>query len=122
MLFFLFLAVVDMGVYCYSLISVQDGARMVAIYASSSIGNGNNTAACQYLLSNLAKLPNLNGVTNCAGSPSPVTLTITSVTDGPDHNPAVTVTVAYKTLALVPVNGLPGQLTITRSATARRRS
>lgn len=119
MLFFLLLAVVNMGLYCYSLIAVQDAARMVALYASSSVGNGNTSGACQYLLSNLSKLPNLSGVTSCSSLPA--RLTLTSVT-GPDSNPAVQVTVSYQTISLVPVYGLPGQLTITRTVEARMRS
>lgn len=118
-LFFMLLAVVDMGIYCYSLIAVQDAARMVAIYSSSPIGNGNSGGACQYLISNLAKLPGMRGVTTCASNP--LTLTLTSVT-GPDSNPAVQVTVAYRTIQLIPIYGLPGRLTITRTAEARRRS
>ena len=118
MLFFLLLGVVDMGFYCYSLISVQDAARTVALYLSSAVGNNNTTAACQYLLSNLSKMPNLSGVSTCSGSP--LTLTATAVT-GPDSNPAVQVTVSYQTINLIPIYGLPGQLTITRTVTARRR-
>ena len=118
MLFFLLLAVVDMGFYCYSLIGVQDGARTVALYLSSAVGNNNTTGACQYLLSNLSKMPNLSGVSSCNGSP--LTLTTTAIT-GPDSNPAVQVTVSYQTIHLIPIYGLPGQLTITRTVTARRR-
>lgn len=120
MLFFSLLAVVDMGIYCYSLISVQDGARMVALYESSSVGNGNTSGACQYLLKNLSNLPNLSGVTTCNGSPSPVTLSLANVT-GPDGNSAVEATVSYRTINLVPIYGLPSQLTITRTVEARRR-
>ena len=118
MLFFLFLAVVDMGFYCYSLISVQDAARMVTLYLSSAVGNNNTAGACQYLLSNLSKMPNLSGVSTCSGSP--LTLTATAIT-GPDNNPAVQVTVSYQTIHLIPIYGLPGQLTITRTVQARRR-
>lgn len=121
LLFFLLLAVVDMGVYCYSLISVQDATRMTALYASSSIGNGNTAAACSYLLANLSKLPNVSGSSSCNGGSNGVTLSIGSIT-GPDGNEAVQVTVIYQTINMIPVNGLRGQLTITRSAAARRRS
>jgi hypothetical protein len=110
-----------MGVYCYSLSSVQDAARIVALYASSSIGNGNNTAACQYLLANLSKLPNVSGTSGCTGGSNGVSLTIAPLT-GPDGNSAVSVTVSYKTINLIPINGLLGQLTVTRSAKARIRS
>jgi Flp pilus assembly protein TadG len=121
LLFFSLLAAVAVGMYCYCLISVQDASRMVALYASSSLGNGNTSAACQYLLSNLSKLPKVSSATTCSGGTSPVTLTLTSVT-GPDGNSAVQVTVAYQTINVVPIYGLPGHLTITRTVEARRRS
>ena len=122
MLFFLLLGALDMGIYCYSLISVQDGARMVALYLSSSVGNNNAAGACQYLLSNLSKMPNMNGVTSCpsSGTPQPVTLSVSAIT-GPDSNTAVQVTVSYRTISLIPIYGLPAQLTITRTVQARRR-
>jgi hypothetical protein len=94
---------------------------MVALYASSSIGNSNTSGACQYLLYNLSKLPNVSGARSCSGGASPVTLTLSSVT-GPDGNSAVQVTVSYQTINLVPIYGLPGQLMISRSVEARRRS
>jgi Flp pilus assembly protein TadG len=119
MLFFLLLGALDLGFYCYSLISVQDAARMVALYTSSSVGNGNSAGACQYLLSNLSKMPNLSGVSSC--SSLPLELTLTSVT-GPDSNTAVQVTVSYQTISLIPIYGLPSQLTIIRTVEARRRS
>jgi Flp pilus assembly protein TadG len=124
MLFFLLLGIVDMGIYCYSLVCVQDATRMTTLFASSSIGNGNTAAACQYLLTNLSKLPNVNGTATCNGGSNGVTLTVASVTgpDSPDSNPAVKVTVSYRTINLIPIYGLPGQLTITRSAQARMRS
>ena len=110
-----------MGIYCYSLVCVQDATRMTALYASSSIGNGNTAAACQYLLVNLSKLPKVSGSTICNGGSNGVTLTTASVT-GPDGNAAVLVTVSYQTISLIPIEGLPGHLTVTRSAKARMRS
>ncbi|MGH9771469.1 MAG: TadE/TadG family type IV pilus assembly protein [Candidatus Acidiferrales bacterium] len=121
MLLFLLLGAFDLGFYCYALITVQDAARMVALYASSEIGDGDYSGACQYLLSNLSKLP--NAPTSCSKI-----LTITSVTDasgnptGPDGNPAVSVTVSYQTIQLIPFLGIPGKLTINRTVEARRRS
>lgn len=116
MLLFLLLGAFDLGFYCYALITVQDAARMVALYASSEIGNGDSNGACQYLLSNLSKLP--NAPTSC----SKTLLTITSLSAGPDGNPAVSVTVSYTTIQLIPFFGIPGNLTISRTVEARLRS
>jgi Flp pilus assembly protein TadG len=117
MLFFMLLGAFDLGFYCYALITVQDAARMVALYASSEIGNGDYSGACQYLLQNLNKLP--NAPQSCSG-----TLTITSVNraDGDSIGSDVKVTVSYPTLQLVPFLGIPGQLTINRTVEARMRS
>lgn len=115
-----FFGAFDLGFYCYALISVQDAARTVALFTSSATGNGNTTAACSYLLANLAKLPNLHSVTSC--NSLPLRLTLNSDVTGPDNNIAVTVTVTYQTVNLIGFYGLPSQLTITRTVEARRRS
>jgi hypothetical protein len=119
MLFFFLLGAVDMGFYCYALIAVQDAARTVALFASSSTGNGDYTDACGYLLVNLKSMPNLSGVTTCTSLP--LQLTLTSIT-GPDGQAAVQVTVAYQTIQLIPLPSIPGRVTITRTVEARSRS
>lgn len=119
MLFFCLLGAVDMGFYCYALIAVQNAARAVALFASSSTGSGDYANACGYVLANLKSMPNLQQIASC--SSLPLKLTITSIS-GPDGNPATQVTISYQTVHLIPVYQLPGQITITRTVTARRRS
>jgi Flp pilus assembly protein TadG len=104
-LFFFFLGALDMGFYCNALISVEDAARTIALYASSPASNGTCPAAL---------LANLNGAT-CTIVPA------TSPDKAPGAN-AVTVTVTYQTPQLLPFSGFPGRLTISRSVIARSRS
>lgn len=57
--FFLFVGAVDMGFYCYALISVQNATRVAALYTSSeSSVSADSTGACQYVLKDLAMMPN----------------------------------------------------------------
>jgi Flp pilus assembly protein TadG len=119
-LFLLFVGVYDLGFYLYAAIAVQDAARTAALYTSDPSTAGNLAGACQYVLAALQSLPNqAQALADCRSLP--VQLTVTSLTNGPDGNPTSQVTLAYQTIPLMAIPGLPGQLTITRTAQMRIR-
>ncbi len=116
---FLFLGAVDMGMYCYSLISIQSAARVASLYTSSSSTTAaDSTTACRYVLSQVRNLPNVpSTLTTCAASP--VVVTAAAVT-GPDGASASTVTVTYSLPVLAGIPGiLPAQFSATRSVEMR---
>ena len=116
---FLFLGAVDMGMYCYSLISIQSAARVASLYTSSSSTTAAySTTACRYVLSQVRNLPNVpSTLTTCAASP--VVVTAAAVT-GPDGASASTVTVTYSLPVLAGIPGiLPAQFSATRSVEMR---
>jgi Flp pilus assembly protein TadG len=113
---FLFVGTFDLGIYSYSLIALEDGVRMGAVYTSTH-GNSpsDSTGAGTYVLASIKGLPNI-GTTVTTTTASPITVTATSVALGPDNQPATMVTAVYTTPTLIPIPGiLPGSLTITRS-------
>jgi hypothetical protein len=116
----LFLAVgtLDMGFFAHALIAVENAVRVGGEYtAQGSAFAANQSGACTKVLAELASLPNVAGLTTC--SAAPVIVTATSVT-GPDGSPATTVSVTYRTVALIPIPGLlTRQLNFTRSVTMR---
>ncbi|MFL6463343.1 MAG: TadE/TadG family type IV pilus assembly protein [Bryobacteraceae bacterium] len=119
-LFLLFLGVYDFGFYLYASIAVQDAARTAALYTSDTSTAGDVTGACQYVLAALQSLPNrAQALADC--SSLPVQLTAAAIANGPDGNPTSQVTLSYQTIPLIAIPGLPGQLTITRTAQMRVR-
>jgi len=116
---FMFVFVIDMGFYEYSLISVENATRIAAEYTSqSSSVAADATGACTRVLAELSGLPNIGStVTGCAASP--LIVTASSVT-GTDGNPATSVTVAYQGLSMIPIPGLmQGRLYFNRTAQMR---
>lgn len=116
-MFFLFIGVVDLGFFCYSLIAVENSARVAAEYTSKSPSVAAAQAgACTRVLSELAMLPNVSGLSNC--NASPLVVTAASAT-GPDGNAATSVSVTYN-LSLIPIPGLmAGTLNVTRNVQMR---
>jgi hypothetical protein len=115
----------DLGFYTNALISTENAARTAGLYYNTSKQQSSDvTKACYYALEVLRKQPNVgSGVTTCASSATavsqaaPVALTTSSVSAGPDGQPATTVWVTYQTISMIPIPGLlTGQLTVTRSA------
>jgi Flp pilus assembly protein TadG len=120
---FLTVGAFDMGIYNYSLIGVQNAARTVALYCStsSSACPSSSTAPCLFALDQLRDLPNV-GASLTSPCTSPVTVSVTYVT-GPDGNTAAEVTVSYATPNLIPLpHSLPGQYTASRTVTMRTQS
>lgn len=116
-IFFLLAGALDMGFYSYALIATQNAARVAAEYTSkSTLTAGDNLSACQYALDEMSSLSNVKNLSSCGGTP--LTVTATQVT-GPDLAPATSVSVTYQTAFLIPIPGLAGRLTITRTVKMR---
>jgi len=116
---FLFVGIVDLGFFSYSLIAVENATRIAAEYTSQSATSATDPSgvACARVLAELSSLPNLSGLSTC--SASPLTLTATSVT-GVDGQPAAQISIAYRGLNLFPIPGLLiGQLNVTRTVQMR---
>jgi Flp pilus assembly protein TadG len=117
-IFFLFVFVIDMGFYNYSLIAIENAARVGAEYTSSSTSTvADQHGACIKILADLAMLPNLSGVTSCGAAP--LTVTATSVT-GADGSPATSVTITYQGMRMISIPGfMMGQLSFQRNVQMR---
>jgi Flp pilus assembly protein TadG len=117
-IFFLFVFVIDMGFYNYSLIAVENAARVAAEYTSaSSTTAADSSGACTKVLAELASLPNVSGLTSC--SSAPLIVAASSVT-GTDGNAATSVTITYRGLQMIPIPGfLVGQLSFQRTVQMR---
>ena len=117
-LLFLFVGVVDLGFFTYSLIAVENAARVAAEFTSkNSAVAGSYSAACTKVLPELEMLPGVGSLTDCSNS----TLTVTAAAvDGPDLKPATSVSVTYRGVNLIPIPGLlTGRLTFTRNVKMR---
>jgi Flp pilus assembly protein TadG len=116
-IFFLFAGAFDMGFYSHALISATNAARAGALHASGDAATaGDSAGACAFALAELRSMPNVRTLTSCAALP--LIVTATPVT-GIDGAPATEVRVVYQTPMMFPIPGLPGQLTLTRTAQMR---
>jgi Flp pilus assembly protein TadG len=110
---FLFIGVLDFGFYSYSIISVENAARVAAIYTSSSSPT-DSTGACYYVLQELKNANNTHNLANCGGSPLSVTAAAATV----NGVAASQVTVTYDSPTMIPIPGLlPGTYRVTRIVT-----
>ena len=125
---FLFMGVFDFGFYAYALISTENAARSATMYlaGSYSVAEGewqapapaSQPGACQYVLGELRKLPNVGAsVTGC--SALPVQVTVNPPVLEADGSYSTSLMVAYRTVPLFPIPGLAGQLTIRRNVVMR---
>jgi Flp pilus assembly protein TadG len=115
---FLFVGTVDMGFFTYSLVTVENAARVAAEYTSQNPTQASDQGtACTMVRAELASLPGVSGVADCSNS----TLTVTAAAvTGPDSNPATSVSVTYQGLNMIPIPGLlMGRLTFTRNVQMR---
>jgi len=107
----------DFGFYAYAIICTENAARVAASVTSANFRSaGDSVTACTYALTGLNALPNVTGLTTCASLPVQVTAT---AVNGPDGSPASQVSVTYQTNQLIPIPGLTGKLTLTRTAQMR---
>jgi Flp pilus assembly protein TadG len=120
LLFYLFIGIVDFGFFGYALIAVQNAARVAALYTSSAASHDTDqTGACTKILNELTTLPNYSALpTSC--NASPLTVTTTTSTDT-DSQTTAKVSITYQTISIIPIPGLPGSLSITRSVQMRVR-
>lgn len=121
-LVFSFMGTLDLGFSTYALISLQNAARVAAIYASSSYATATDTVAnpasgeaCRYALAEMRNAPNVGSSVNTCSSSDPVQLTATLNMPGSDGTlETATVSVSY-TLKLLAIPAImPSQITITR--------
>lgn len=119
---FLFIGTIDMGFYGYALVSLQSATRVAALYTSSSSATSTDAAmACFYAVEELKSNINMASISTCGGA-SPVNVTATQITSGPDGTPAAQVVVTYTTAPLFAVPGvLSGQITVSRIVQMRIR-
>jgi TadE-like protein len=118
---FLFVGIFDMGFYTYSMIAVENAARVAAEYTSGNQATASDqSGACRRVKNELASLTNASSFpTGCDAAPLTVTASY-SATGGPDAKPATTVSVAYRSNQLIPIPGLlMGQLNLTRTVVMR---
>jgi hypothetical protein len=121
-IFLLFIGALDWGFYASALISVESGVRSAVLYTSGAASTADdNTTACNIVLDEIRKLPNIgSSVTACGANP---TVTATKLTSGPGSATASRVTVTYTSISLIPIPGLlRKQFSVTRSAVMRIRS
>jgi hypothetical protein len=108
-----------MGMYAYALICTQNATRVAATFTSSGATRAADAdGACRCALSEMSAMANVRGLNSC--NSLPVIVTATSGT-GVDGGAATNVSVTYRTDQFFPLPGLPGRLTITRTAQMRIR-
>jgi Flp pilus assembly protein TadG len=117
-LLFLLVALFDVGMYSYALISVENSARIAAEYTSRSpFKAADRYGACVKVRAELANLPGIGGLSNCDAAP--LRVDASSVT-GPDGAAATSVTVTYRGISLIPIPRLmTGTLAFTRNIKMR---
>lgn len=123
---FLFVGVFDMGMYTYSMVGVENAARVAAEYTSKSPNvAGDSDGARRIACAEMVMLPNYNSSNCIAGSGNAVvtatkldnsSASLTSV----DGKLATLITVTYTGNQLIPIPGLlMGKLNLTRSIEMR---
>ena len=118
-LFFLMVGTLDFGFYSYAMIATENAARVAVVQtARDSLTVNNSTLACQYALTELNTLSNANTLATCDALP--VIVTAASVVDA-DGATSSQVSVTYQTINMIPIPGLTGTLTLTRTAQMRLR-
>ena len=126
-LFFLFVGALDFGFYSYSLIAVQNAARVAALKAGAVYDNYLQALvdptlveshACRTVRDELQKMPNFAALPpDCDGSLLDVRVAPFLDSDG---KAALRVEVEYETIPLIPIPGvLMGKLRMTRTASMR---
>ena len=113
-IFLMFIAILNVGFYAYATICTQNAARVAALAVASSDVAG-TTEACTAVRLEMANLPNANEFGTCTSD----TLQVTVAADTVAGEPTRRVTVRYRTIPLMPIPGLTGRLTFSRSAEVR---
>ena len=124
-IFLLFIGALDWGFYASALVSLEAGIRSAVLYTStkSSIAMDSTatTKACELVLNEVRKLPNVGSSVTCPSTNPAVTHTY--LASGPGGAPASRVSVTYTSISLIPIPGLlKKQFVVNRSAVMRIRS
>jgi len=124
----LFIAIFDFGFYAYTLISVENAARVAVMHTSGDPQTGDDSSfACFYAVQELRMMLNVGNSVNCTPGCLPntvctagpnISVQALNVT-GPDGQPASQVTVVYQGIQLFPLPWLMGRLNVTRVAQMR---
>lgn len=130
----LFIAIFDFGFYAYTIISVENAARVAAMHTSGDPATAADSSfACFYALEELRMMPNVGAGVSCAvgcaaGSvctAGPISVQARSLDGtggmplGPDGAHATEVRVTYQGIQLFPLPWLMGKLDISRVAQMR---
>ncbi len=126
----LFIAVFDLGFYAYTLVSVENAARVAALYTSNDTATADDSYfACVYALQDLRMMLNVGFTTSCTAGCAPGSacsagsnITVQArrlngqngVPWGVDGRLASEVTVTYRGIQLFPLPWLMGKLDVTR--------
>ena len=133
----LFIGIFDFGFYAYALINVENAARAAARHTietqsyqgaraidcpANNCGTGTSVdvAACTAVLKELRSLPNIStSVNSCLAAPIRVNVTPMANVACPgainvSNNNCVEVEVDYRTVTMIPIPGVSGQLRIRR--------
>lgn len=124
-IFFLFMAVVDVGFYCYAAINTENAARTAALYTASSPALTTQAAACNIVTQDMWTLRTVAAspfVSGCGSGSLVVTMpgTAPASIDGVAGQTDAVVTVTFQMIPMFPVPGLTGGFTIARTGTVRR--
>jgi len=109
---FLFVGAFDWGFYAHALISTESAARVAVIYAANaSGGNVSSSTVCSLALDELKIVANVSGLVSCSGTlndsqPVVVSATCPAPTSSLGNLNTVRISVAYRTLQLIPIPGL----------------
>jgi Flp pilus assembly protein TadG len=124
-IFFLFMAVVDVGFYCYAAINTENAARAAALYGATNPAVTGTGTFCNIVTSDMWMLRTVAASPFVAGCGSG-SLVVTSPATPPASIDGVAgqtdsiVTVTFQMIPMIPVPGLTGNFTIARTATVRR--
>jgi Flp pilus assembly protein TadG len=115
-LVYCFVGAFDLGVYSYAMISAENAARVVGMYASASTSVASNpTLACTYALAELQDSPGVGSTSSCSAT-GVVNVTTSYLSAGADGLPAAQVSITYKPSVAITLPGIMnGNLAITRT-------
>jgi Flp pilus assembly protein TadG len=124
-IFFIFVAVVDLGFYTYAAINIENAVRAAAVQLSSSTANATRQdLACNivtqdmWMLRTIAASPydaacGSGSLVVTVQDPTPASL------DGVAGETDAVVTATYQMIPMIPIPGITGNFTITRAARMR---
>ncbi len=101
---FLFVGALDIGYFAFALISLENAARVAALYTSTSTATqADSVGACRYALNEMNALPNITSADSACSSDT-LSVSAEAVTAGGMNASEVSVT--YKSIAVIPIPGL----------------